>query len=296
MPDRPRRAYLWLLRLYPQDFRRRYQTPMLQLFDDLRNSSLPGYTPPSLTRIYFETLDGAVQEQAAAWRRRITGDPSMPTRPARSNRRRLIIAGVAGGAVVVLGLISYFTNFWGPLGPYETAVQTFTTAQRIANISRSLNFGSEDVAASFVNEYVQSKYYGDTHGTVGYESAYASSTLKQNIAQQYNSMQPDFDPIVCGQQAPQSVKYVHTPHPLGVLGYAAEYADFTYPGSAATNRVQFDLVLDQTKSTNGEWKVVGITCTTLDEVASHPYKLRYEPGDRNTEYDTRNDRTFGSAR
>ncbi|HEY6736150.1 MAG TPA: hypothetical protein VI322_00375 [Candidatus Saccharimonadia bacterium] len=294
MPSR-HRIYAFIVKCYPADFREHYGRELLQLFADLTNPRLPGYTPPNYVALYANGIWGAVKEQARSIRHKVMGDQSVPKPKFPLIRRPYIVAGIITLVVVIVPALA--SRFWQYDSPVQAAIRAYELGARITKVQDSVNFGYDDVASSFVNEYVDYTYYHKGNNRVGYNSDYAVKgtsalgTFDAAVKGQYKSMQPGFDPLICGTSVPKSVTYSTAGNPMNMLGLATVEADFTY-ADGSQGLVDYELELDQSKSTHGTWYVTGVTCKSLNNAANHPYVLRYEPTDNERTYDTRNDRVF----
>ncbi len=106
------RAYRWLLRLYPADFRARFADEMVQLFgDQLRDARTGGASFGTFTT-WLRTLgDLAVTATSERARRDRTVAHSLSVAPSTSSRV-LGLAGILGGGILVAAFFDFIP--WGP--------------------------------------------------------------------------------------------------------------------------------------------------------------------------------------
>jgi hypothetical protein len=284
---------------YPPEFRRRYSQELLMLIQDIRRDS---QSSPPAWRVYLQAralsdlAGGAIYERLQALLENITAkDTPVKTSQSpsfyRRHRQSLLITGAALTALIVSSVI---LGFWSYGGPGGYAVRVVQIGQAAMRYEGNWNAGWDDVTANFVADYVAAKYHDSGRTDVGYKSPHAASQLEAATKETYSSMEPSFDPVLCSQQAPTSVKYIR--ERVTQPGYASIVAAFGYSDGSPTNLVRYDLDLDLSKSKQGDWKISQIQCLSLDAMPSKPYVNRLDvptgaaPG--TAPYSQRNDRTF----
>ncbi len=329
MPKPPRltraqHLYRALTGLYPAAFRHSYAKLMIQLFDDIYQD-LQALPPPTarlrLASLFLDALASIGREQAATIKDRLNlRNPivDQTPRPFLARHRRAFI--ISGTIVLLLGIASALTGFWsynGPVGYLTRVVQDGVNDEKLA--AGSGNTGWDDVTANFVGDYIQAHYYGDHRTDVGVHSPHAyhltyvdqgktfTQSLGENLNDSYAYKDPNFDDITCSTQPPTGVRYIHEGE--DGRGSARMVAAFSYAGQTEPNLVEYFLRLDQTRSTNGDWKVSDINCLSLSLQPQRPYvtgiedtvaknrasltpKQRAQIGAPKP-YEQRNDRSFG---
>lgn len=289
--------YAALLSLFPGDFRKEYAPLSLQLFSDMLHDAYrekPEHAGTVISKLFLEAATDLIREQSKSIVNKLIGKKtSMKNNQTPFHIRNRMPLMIAGGAVIVLGVVSVLTGFWGYNGPVAYLQRVLQYGSQSELAAASTNQGLEDVAANFVNDYVQAKYYGDKRTDVGYASTHANKagedkqeSLEAATKRLYSSVQPGFDLLTCSTQAPSSVHFS--------TGENGVVAAFKYPGSDNINRVTYRMRLDQSKSVHGDWKVTQVICTSLDEQANHPYVLTRDEN-VSPEYSNRNDRTYAPA-
>ncbi len=298
---RLQRLYRQLVVFYPTAFRRQYESLLVQLFDDMYRdgqSSPPSQRRRALAHAFTDTLQGALREHY----QQLIRKGAMNTQP-QSFWARHRLALIITGGVIVIGLASLLTNLWDYNGPVNRLERVIADGQRIEQLADSNNTGWDNVAANFVADYIQAKYYGNKRTDVGYRSIHAAQThttkdgtmpgLEQNTHGQYSSMAPNFDPLTCSTQAPISVRYIRESD--FAPGFASMIADFRYAPNGPDNLVRYQLMLNQERSRNGDWQIIGVDCLSLEGQDHPPFTQAVEATANEQAYDHRNDRSFGTG-
>lgn len=295
-----------LLSFFPRDFRKEYAPLSLQLFSDLLHDAYrerPQYAKALIGKMFLEAAADLVREQSKSLINKLTRKKRpMSNPPAPFYVRKRMPLGIGSGIVVALAIASLVTGFWGYNGPVAYFGRAIGTGMQIEKVGQSNNYGQADVAANFVNDYVQAKYYGDKRTDVGLNSIHADQAhvikfmgrsyqqgLELDTKRLYETMQPDFDMLTCSTQAPTSVHFRDAEN--GAIGYTSVVAEFRYANSSTINEVTYNLRLDQSRSTVGTWKVSQVVCTSLNEQQDKPYTLS-NSSVQTQEYLNRNDKTY----
>jgi hypothetical protein len=285
-------AKIWyrrLLRLYPKAYHQRFGAEAAQLFDDLYNDlQRAGTAHPNreLARLYLDTLLWIGKEQYTSLLNRLKKDSHNmnSSQPSfiRRHRRSLLVASV----VLILATLSYLSGIWTNSGPWAYAKRIIAGGLEIEKFAGSWNSGWDDVTAFFVSDFVMAHYYGNARTDVGVNSRHAlkrsyvsdgktyTQSLEENLNTHYAHKDSGFDPLTCSTQPPTSVAYIHLPS--SGMGRASMVAVFGYNNQPASNYVLYDLLLDQTKSHHGDWKVANVTCLSLSVQTPRPYTTSLE--------------------
>lgn len=106
------RAYRWLLRFYPAEFRARFSDEMVQLFNDQLRDARGGGARAGTARTWLRTLsDLAVTAASEHARRDRTEAHSLATTPPSTFSRVLGLVGILGGAVLIAAFLPFIP--WG---------------------------------------------------------------------------------------------------------------------------------------------------------------------------------------
>lgn len=319
----PVKLYRGLVQLYPRDFRYTYAPLAVQLFTDIYRETLklsPSQRCLQLSRAYFDTVAGIIYEQSTELKNRLTSrNTAMADQPKPFYIRYRIAFILVIIAIAGFGFMQYKNEILSPFNYAKRVIESGIAAEKL---SSSWNSGWEDVTANFVADYIQAKYYGDIRTDIGIHSPHAlrrtftyegnsyTQSLEESLNTGYDQKAANFDPITCSTEAPIKVRYLH-----GISsgpGIASTLAAFYYASIDQPNIVQYSLVLDQTTSSQGEWKIRDINCISQSLHPARPYttpqearrkqQLSEASEDARKQmssyplYEQRNDRTFDTGK
>lgn len=282
--DRPPldRSQIWyrrLVRLYPKAFRDRFGPEIILLFDDIYRDLQ--YAPPRdrtwrLVATSFDTIASIGQEQATALYQRLTKDLTMSKKPTSSSSARRFVTRHPRLTVFLTGLVVVLViGAWA--GPTLTASASGLYLREQAYTATSRHTNQARVASLFVNDYIAAKQGLPTKRPSGNSSPLTMEpgiTMDRSVHDYYRSVQPGFDPFLCSSTLPTKASF-DTDLTGPSFGFASVTARFSYADSPTENTVRYLLAMKQ--GSNEGWRVVNVSCTSLNHSPNPPFELWVRP-------------------